>query len=311
MKSPAGKIKMTSFDDLFKTDETRNEEQTEKIIRIPLEQLHAFKNHPYKVKDDEKMDETVESIKQNGVLIPAIVRPRDEGGYEIISGHRRKRASEIAGLSDMPVIIRDMDDDVATILLVDSNIQREDLLPSEKAFAYKMKLEAMKRQAGRPSKENFVQVGQNFEVVNSRNELAVQTGESSVQIQRYIRLTELIPPLIDMVDKKEMAFNSAVEISYLDKEHQNDLIDVMKKEDKPPSIAQAQKMKKYSMEGKLNYDMIDAIMLEHKEESFKITIKEDKLRKYFPKNYTAEECEQALFKILDNWYRKKQQEMQR
>lgn len=303
MKSSAKNISLTSYDDLFQTDESRSEE---KIIRIPLTELHQFANHPYKVQDDDKMAETMESVRQNGVLMPAIVRPRDGGGYEIISGHRRKRASELAGISDMPVIIRDIDDDTAMILVVDSNLQRENLLPSEKAFAYQMKLEAIKRQAGRPTKENSRQIVGNLE---SADILGKDTGESGRQVQRFIRLTELITPILEMVDKKEIAFNAAVEISFLNVQQQTGLIDVMEKEQCPPALSQAQQMKKFSLEGKLTYDMIDAIMSGQKESPIKITLKEEKLRKYFPKGYTAEQIEQKIFKLLDNWY-KKQMEQQ-
>lgn len=307
MKNPASNIKLTPLDDLFKTDKDRAEDHLEKIVLIPLSELHTFENHPFKVQDDDKMAETVDSVKQNGVLVPGIVRPHSDGGYEIVSGHRRKRACEIAGLSDMPVIVRNMDDDTAMILVVDSNLQRENLLPSEKAFAYKMKLEAIKRQAGRPSKENPRQTVGNLE---SADILGKDTGESGRQVQRYIRLTELITPILEMADRKEIPFNAAVEISYLNVQQQTELIDVMEKEQCPPSLSQAQHMKKFSLEGKLNYDVIDAIMSGQKEPPIKITLKEEKLRKYFPKGYTAEQIEQKIFKILDSWH-KKQMEQQR
>ena len=261
MKSSAKKIELASVDDLFSTEEGRQDAKLEKIQEIPLSELHPFKNHPFKVKDDEAMMETADSIKQYGVLVPAIARPDPEGGYELVAGHRRHRASELAEKETMPVIVRDLDDDAATIIMVDSNLQRESLLPSERAFAYKMKLDAMKRQAGRPSKENVSQVGTQK---RSDQLLAEQVGQSRNQIQRYIRLTELIPELMDMVDEKKIALNPAYELSFLKKEEQVDLLDAMDSEQATPSLSQAQRLKKYSQEGHLTLDMMRVIMGEEK-----------------------------------------------
>lgn len=245
MKSSARNVKLASVDDLFSTEESRTDATREKVVEIPLSELHPFRDHPFKVKDDEAMADTAESIRQYGVLVPAIARPDPNGGYELIAGHRRHHASEIAGKDTMPVIIRDLDDDAATIIMVDSNLQREELLPSEKAFAYKMKLEAMKRQAGRPTKENCSQLGNNFGRKSSEL-FAEQIGQSKNQIFRYIRLTELIPPLLDMVDEKKIAFNPAYELSFLTKEEQAQLVETMDYEQATPSLSQAQRMKKLS-----------------------------------------------------------------
>ena len=263
MKSSAKKVELASVDDLFSTEESRADAQREKVLEIPLSELHPFKDHPFKVKDDEAMMETADSIRQYGVLVPAIARPDPNGGYELVAGHRRHRASELAGKETMPVIVRDLDDDQATIIMVDSNLQRESLLPSERAFAYKMKLEAMKRQAGRPSKENCSQVGNDFGKKSSEV-LAEQVGQSKNQIFRYIRLTELIPELLDMVDEKKIAFNPAYELSFLKKEEQVDLLDAMDSEQATPSLSQAQRLKKYSQEGHLTLDMMRVIMGEEK-----------------------------------------------
>ena len=263
MKSSAKKIELAWVDDLFSTEEGRQDAKLEKIQEIPLSELHPFKNHPFKVKDDEAMMETADSIKQYGVLVPAIARPDPEGGYELVAGHRRHRASELAEKETMPVIVRDLDDDAATIIMVDSNLQRESLLPSERAFAYKMKLEAMKRQAGRPSKENCSQVGNDFGKKSSEV-LAEQVGQSKNQIFRYIRLTELIPELMDMVDEKKIALNPAYELSFLKKDEQVDLLDAMDSEQATPSLSQAQRLKKYSQEGHLTLDMMRVIMGEER-----------------------------------------------
>lgn len=263
MKSSAKKVELASVDDLFSTEESRADAQREKVLEIPLSELHPFKDHPFKVKDDEAMMETADSIRQYGVLVPAIARPDPNGGYELVAGHRRHRASELAGKDTMPVIVRDLDDDQATIIMVDSNLQRESLLPSERAFAYKMKLEAMKRQAGRPSKENCSQLGNDFGKKSSEV-LAEQVGQSKNQIFRYIRLTELIPELLDMVDEKKIAFNPAYELSFLKKEEQRDLLDAMDSEQATPSLSQAQRLKKYSQEGHLTLDMMRVIMGEEK-----------------------------------------------
>lgn len=307
MASPVSKIKMTSYDDLFKNDEERC---TEEIKPIPLSELKPFEEQPFKVLMDESMDELVDSIKQNGVLTPIVARPHKDGGYEILSGHRRVKACEIAGITVIPVVIKNLDDDTATILLVDSNLQRENILPSEKAFAYQLKLEAMKRKAGRPSKENSDQIGYNLSGQKSIDVIAENSNDSRNQIQRYIRLTNLVDPLLEMVDEKKIAFNAAVEVSYLNAEQQADLLDIMEKEQCPPSISQAQKMKKLSAEDKLTYDVLDVIMSEQKDPPIKIVLKEDKLRKYFPKSYTAEQIEQKIFRILDSWHKKQMEQQQ-
>lgn len=309
MKSSAKNIKLTSVDDLFSTEESRADENREKIIEIPLQELFTFNNHPFKVTDNEAMFDTVESVKLYGVLVPAIARPRDEGGYELVAGHRRKRACELAELSSMPVIVRNLNDDEATIIMVDSNLQRENILPSERAFAYKMKLSAMKRQAGRPSKENVSQVGTQK---RSDQLLAEQVGDSRNQVQRYIRLTELIPELISMVDEKKIAFNPAVELSYLKKEEQTDLIEAMDMEQATPSLSQAQRLKKFSAEGKLSLEVMSAIMSEEKKgEIDKVTLTGDKIKKYFPKSYTTQQMEATIIKLLEGWHKKRTQQQER
>ena len=309
MKSSAKNIKLASVDDLFSTEESRAAENLEKVMEIPLTELHAFKNHPFKVRDDEAMMETADSIRQYGVLVPAIARPNPNGGYELIAGHRRHRASELAEKETMPVIVRDLDDDAATIIMVDSNLQREELLPSERAFAYKMKLEAMKRQAGRPSKENVSQLGTQK---RSDQILAEQVGQSRNQIQRYIRLTELIPPLLDMVDEKKIAFNPAYELSFLKPEEQQMLIETMDYEQATPSLSQAQRMKKFSQDGKLTEDVMLAIMSEEKKDDLdKVTLTGDTLRKYFPKSYTPKKMQETIIKLLEQWQRRRQQQHER
>ena len=311
MKSSAKKVELASVDDLFSTEESRADAQREKVLEIPLSELHPFKDHPFKVKDDEAMMETADSIRQYGVLVPAIARPAPNGGYELVAGHRRHRASELAGKDTMPVIVRDLDDDQATIIMVDSNLQRESLLPSERAFAYKMKLEAMKRQAGRPSKENCSQLGNDFGKKSSEV-LAEQVGQSKNQIFRYIRLTELIPELLDMVDEKKIAFNPAYELSFLKKEEQVDLLDAMDSEQATPSLSQAQRLKKYSQEGHLTLDMMRVIMgVEKKRDLDKITFTSDTLRKYFPKSYTPARMQETIIKLLEQWQRKRQQQHER
>ena len=311
MKSSAKKVKLASVDDLFSTEESRADVGREKVMEIPLAELHAFEGHPFKVKDDESMLETAESVRQYGVLVPAIARPRAEGGYELIAGHRRHRASELAEKETMPVIVRDLDDDAATIIMVDSNLQRESLLPSERAFAYKMKLDAMKRQAGRPSKENGSQVGNDFGKKSSE-QLAEQVGQSKNQIFRFIRLTELIPPLLDMVDEKKIAFNPAYELSFLTKEEQTTLVETMDYEQATPSLSQAQRMKKFSQEGKLTGDVILAIMSEEKKSDLdKVTFTSDTLRKYFPKSYTPKKMEETIIKLLEQWQKKRQHQQER
>ena len=309
MKSSAKKIELASVDDLFSTEEGRQDAKLEKIQEIPLSELHPFRNHPFKVKDDEAMMETADSIKQYGVLVPAIARPDPEGGYELVAGHRRHRASELAEKETMPVIVRDLDDDAATIIMVDSNLQRESLLPSERAFAYKMKLDAMKRQAGRPSKENVSQVGTQK---RSDQVLAEQVGQSRNQIQRYIRLTELIPELMDMVDEKKIALNPAYELSFLKKEEQVDLLDAMDSEQATPSLSQAQRLKKYSQEGHLTLDMMRVIMGEEKKSDLdRVTFTSDTLRKYFPKSYTPQRMQETIIKLLEQWQKKRQRDQER
>ena len=312
MKSSAKKISLTSVDDLFSTEESRVDDQREKIVEIPLSELFPFKDHPFKVIDNEAMLDTAESIKQYGVLVPAIARPREDGGYELVSGHRRKRACELANLETMPVIIRKLDDDAATIIMVDSNLQRENILPSERAFAYKLKLSAMKRQVGRPTKENGSQVGNNLSGKKSSELLAAQTGESKNQIFRFIRLTELIPELLSMVDEKKIAFNPAVELSYLKSEEQLILIEAMDTEQATPSLSQAQRLKKFSAEGKCNLEAMCAIMSEEKKgEPDRVTLAGDKIKKYFPKNYTPQQMEATIIKLLEGWHKKRTQEQER
>lgn len=301
-------ISLKSYDSIFQSEEQRN---TEEIKPVPISELKPFTEQPFKVKLDEDMDELVESIKQFGVLTPVIARPHKDGGYEILSGHRRVKACELAGITDIPVVVKNLDDDTATILLVDSNLQREHILPSEKAFAYQMKLEAMKRKAGRPEKENFVQIGQNKSPYNSRQELSEQTGESSVQIQRYIRLTNLIDPILDMVDNNQIAMNAAVEISYLGSKEQAAVMQSIEKEETSPSIAQARKMRKFHQDGNLSNAVIDSIMMEQKPETVKITLGEDKLKKYFPKSYSKAKMEEIILKLLDKWRRQRENEMER
>lgn len=301
-------ISLKSYDSIFQSEEQRN---TEEIKPVPISELKPFTEQPFKVKLDEDMDALVESIKQCGVLTPVIARPHKDGGYEILSGHRRVKACELAGITDIPVVVKNLDDDTATILLVDSNLQREHILPSEKAFAYQMKLEAMKRKAGRPEKENFVQIGQNKSPYNSRQELSEQTGESSVQIQRYIRLTNLIDPILDMVDNNQIAMNAAVEISYLGSKEQAAVMQSIEKEETSPSIAQARKMRKFHQDGNLSNAVIDSIMMEQKPETVKITLGEDKLKKYFPKSYSKAKMEKIILKLLDKWRRQRENEMER
>ena len=311
MKSSAKKIELASVDDLFSTEEGRQDAKLEKIQEIPLSELHPFRNHPFKVKDDEAMMETADSIKQYGVLVPAIARPDPEGGYELVAGHRRHRASELAEKETMPVIVRDLDDDAATIIMVDSNLQRESLLPSERAFAYRMKLDAMKRQAGRPSKENCSQVGNDFGKKSSEV-LAEQVGQSKNQIFRYIRLTELIPELMDMVDEKKIALNPAYELSFLKKEEQVDLLDAMDSEQATPSLSQSQRLKKFSQEGHLSIDVMRAIMGEEKKSDLdRVTFTSDTLRKYFPKSYTPARMQETIIKLLEQWQKKRQRDQER
>ena len=309
MKSSAKKIELASVDDLFSTEESRQNEQLEKIQEIPLSELHPFKDHPFKVKDDDAMIETADSIKKYGVLVPAIARPLPDGGYELVAGHRRRRASELVGKETMPVIVRDLDDDAATIIMVDSNLQRENLLPSERAFAYKMKLEAIKHQGARTDLTS-VQVEQKL---SARDQVAKEAGErSGIQVMRYVRLTELIPELLDMVDEKKIAFNPAYELSFLKPDEQQMLVETMDYEQATPSLSQAQRMKKFSQEGKLSEDVMLAIMSEEKKGDLdKVTLSSDTLRKYFPKSYTPAKMQETIIKLLEQWQKKRQRDQER
>ena len=309
MKSSAKKIELASVDDLFSTEESRQDEQLEKIQEIPLSELHPFKDHPFKVKDDDAMIETADSIKKYGVLVPAIARPLPDGGYELVAGHRRRRASELAGKETMPVIVRDLDDDAATIIMVDSNLQRENLLPSERAFAYKMKLEAIKHQGARTDLTS-VQVEQKL---SARDLVAKEASErSGIQVMRYVRLTELIPELLDMVDEKKIAFNPAYELSFLKPDEQQMLVETMDYEQATPSLSQAQRMKKFSQEGKLSEDVMLAIMSEEKKGDLdKVTLSSDTLRKYFPKSYTPAKMQETIIKLLEQWQKKRQRDQER
>ena len=286
--------------------------KSERIQEIPLSELHPFKNHPFRVVDDEAMQRTVESVAQFGVLAPALARPRPEGGYELVAGHRRMRASELAGLETMPVIVRQMDDDTATIAMVDSYLQRETLLPSERAFAYKMKMDAMARRAGRPSKENSGQVGRDFQGKESREIIAEQTGESARQVQRFINLTNLIPELLDMVDRKEIAFNPAVELSFLKKEEQQGFLEAMDYGQSTPSLSQAQRIKKLSQAGICTQEAMNTIMNEEKKSELDtVTLKNDVLRKYFPRSYTPKQMQDTIIRLLEQWQKKRQRDQSR
>ncbi|WP_287714147.1 ParB/RepB/Spo0J family partition protein [Blautia sp.] len=298
MKSSAKNIEMTSFDDLFGTPPSAG---SGNIQEIALDSLFPFKNHPFKVLDDQTMEDMVESVREHGVLVPGIARPRAEGGYELIAGHRRRHASELAGKTVMPVIIRELDDDEAILFMVDSNIQRENLLPSEKAWAYKMKLDAIRRRAGRPGKGNSGQVGQNLKGKASVEIVAENAGESYKQVQRFIRLTELHPRLLQMVDDKKVPFNPAVELSYLTLAEQEVLLGVMEELSAVPSLEQAKRLKKYSQEGKLGVDVMDAILTEERPVPAQVTLKNDRLKKYFPKNYTPKQMEEVIFSLLETW----------
>ena len=304
-------VSLKGADDIFSTEESRQEQQREQGRQIPIGELFPFKDHPFKVLDDESMQRTVESVEQYGVLSPLIARPRPEGGYEIISGHRRQHAAQLAGLDTLPVIVRNMDDDAAVLLMVDSNLQRETILPSERAFAYKMKLEAMKHQAGRPTQDNYSQVGNNFGTLSSE-EMAEELGTSKNQIFRYIRLTNLVPELLDMVDEKKISFNPAVELSYLDTNQQRDFLEAMQDTQNAPSLSQAQRLKKLAQEGHFSYDVAFAVMGEEKKDELdKVVIKNDTLRKYFPRSYTPKQMEDTIIKLLDQWQRKQQRQNER
>ena len=304
-----GNLALKGLDDLFSTEENRQEEQREQVQQIPIDELHPFTNHPFKVLDDEAMTRTVENIAQYGVLAPLIARPRPEGGYEIISGHRRQYAAKLAGLDTLPVIVRQMSDDAAVILMVDSNLQREHILPSERALAYKMKLDAMRRTSGRPSKENSRQLVGNFETADV---VGKESGESGRQVQRFIRLTNLIPKLLDMVDEKKISFNPAVELSYLDESQQRDFLEAMEDTQNAPSLSQAQQLKKMAQQGEFSYEKaFDVMGQEKKSEKDTVTIKNETLRKYFPRSYTPKQMEEKIIQLLDAWQKKQQRRNER
>ena len=308
MKSSARNIELKSVDDLFATEEIREDAQREKVQNIPLGELHPFKNHPFKVKDDAAMQDTVDSVREYGVLVPAIARPDPNGGYELMAGHRRHHASELAGKETMPVIIRDLDDDAATIIMVDSNLQREELLPSERAFAYKMKLEAIRHQ-GKRQELTSSQVGMKLQALDI---VGQQAGDSRNQVHRFIRLTELISELLDMVDERKIAFNPAVELSYLKKEEQTLLLEAMDSEQATPSLSQAQRLKKFSLQKMLSLDVMRAVMSEEKKTDLdRVTLKNETLRKYFPKSYTPKQMEDTIIKLLEGWYKKRQLSQER
>ena len=308
MKSSAKNIVLKSVDDIFQTEENRADAQRERVQEIPLDQLKPFKNHPFKVRDDQRMLDTADSIREYGVLVPAIARPDPNGGYELISGHRRKRGCEMAGLQTMPAIIRDLDDDAAVLVMVDSNIQREELLPSERAFAYKMKLEALKHQGARSDLTSRQVVGK----LEMADVVGQNAGESGRQVQRYIRLTELISELLDMVDERKLAFNPAVEVSYLKRDEQRMLLEAMDAEQTTPSLSQAQRLKKFSQEGRLTEEAMSAIMSEEKKSDMdKVTLRSDTLRRYFPKSYTPKQMEQTIIKLLDVWQKQRQKNQER
>lgn len=308
MQKRGGNVSLNTYADIFSTEQSRAEDRLEKVREIPLAELHPFKNHPFKVLDDESMQRTVESIARFGVLSPAIARPSPDGGYELVAGHRRHHACELVGMETMPVIVRELDDDAATILMVDSNLQRETILPSERAFAYKMKLEAMRHQGERTDLTSRQVVGK----LEAADMLGKDTGESGRQIQRFIRLTELIPELLDMVDQKQIAFNPAVELSFLKPEEQKQLLEAMDYAQATPSLSQAQRLKKYSQEGKCTFEVMCTVMDEEKKTDIdRVIIKQDVLRKYFPKSYTPKQTEDTIIRLLEQWQRKKQREQER
>ena len=312
MKSSAKNVKLASVDDLFSTEQSRQDESREKVVEIALTELYPFPNHPFQVRDDDSMKEAVESVKEYGILTPAIVRPREEGGYELVAGHRRKHACELAGLTTMPAIVRDIDRDMATIILVDTNLQRENISPMEKAQAYKMKLEAIRRRSGERTDLTSAQVGQRLPNKTSREILAENAPDSSSQIQRLIRLTELTPELQQMVDDKKIAVTPAVELSYLKPEEQALVVETIESEQATPSLSQAQRMKKKSQAGELNEDAVLSIMSEEKKpEKCDLTISGDKLRKYFPRSYTPRQMEDTILKLLEGWQRKRQRSQER
>ena len=304
-------VSLKGADDIFSTEESRQEQQREQVQQIPIGELFPFKNHPFKVLDDESMQRTVESVEQYGVLSPLIARPRPEGGYEIISGHRRQHAAQLAGLDALPVIVRQMDDDAAVLLMVDSNLQRENILPSERAFAYKMKLEALKNQGAR-SDLTCGQFGHKLIGAKARDIVADESGDNARNVQRFIRLTSLIPELLDMVDEKKIAFNPAVELSYLDESQQRDFLEAMNDTQNAPSLSQAQRLKKLAQDGHFSYDVAFAVMGEEKKDELdKVVIKNDTLRKYFPRSFTPKQMEDTIIKLLDQWQRKQQRQNER
>ena len=304
-------VSLKGADDIFSTEESRQEQQREQVQQIPIGELFPFKNHPFKVLDDESMQRTVESVEQYGVLSPLIARPRPEGGYEIISGHRCQHAAQLAGLETLPVIVRNMDDDAAVLLMVDSNLQRENILPSERAFAYKMKLEALKNQGAR-SDLTCGQFGHKLNGAKARDIVADESGDNARNVQRFIRLTNLIPELLEMVDEKKIAFNPAVELSYLDESQQRDFLEAMNDTQNAPSLSQAQRLKKLAQEGHFSYDVAFAVMGEEKKDELdKVVIKNDTLRKYFPRSYTPKQMEDTIIKLLDQWQRKQHRQNER
>ena len=304
-------VSLKGADDIFSTEESRQEQQREQVQQIPIGELFPFKNHPFKVLDDESMQRTVESVEQYGVLSPLIARPRPEGGYEIISGHRRQHAAQLAGLETLPVIVRNMDDDAAVLLMVDSNLQRENILPSERAFAYKMKLEALKNQGAR-SDLTCGQIGHKSNGAKARDIVADESGDNARNVQRFIRLTNLVPELLDMVDEKKIAFNPAVELSYLDESQQRDFLEAIEDTQNAPSLSQAQRLKKLAQEGHFSYDVAFAVMGEEKKDELdKVVIKNDTLRKYFPRSYTPKQMEDTIIKLLEQWQLKQQRQNER
>ena len=301
-------VSLKGADDIFSTEESRQEQQREQVQQIPIGELFPFKNHPFKVLDDESMQRTVESVEQYGVLSPLIARPRPEGGYEIISGHRRQHAAQLAGLDTLPVIVRSMDDDAAVLLMVDSNLQRENILPSERAFAYKMKLEALKNQGARSDLTSTQLVSK----LRSNEQLGVENNQSRETVRRFIRLTNLVPELLDMVDEKKIAFNPAVELSYLDESQQRDFLEAMNDTQNAPSLSQAQRLKRLAQEGHFSYDVAFAVMGEEKKDELdKVVIKNDTLRKYFPRSYTPKQMEDTIIKLPEQWQRKQQRQNER
>ena len=301
-------VSLKGADDIFSTEESRQEQQREQVQQIPIGELFPFKNHPFKVLDDESMQRTVESVEQYGVLSPLIARPRPEGGYEIISGHRRQHAAQLAGLDTLPVIVRQMDDDAAVLLMVDSNLQRENILPSERAFAYKMKLEALKNQGARSDLTSTQVVSK----LRSNEQLGAENNQSRETVRRFIRLTNLVPELLDMVDEKKIAFNPAVELSYLDESQQRDFLEAMNDTQNAPSLSQAQRLKRLAQEGHFSYDVAFAVMGEEKKDELdKVVIKNDTLRKYFPRSFTPKQMEDTIIKLLDQWQRKQQRQNER